>query len=352
MLTNITVQKIEKSRISEVDFDNLSFGEVFTDYMFECDFKDGAWQEPKIVPYHNLSIPPSAKVFHYGQACFEGMKAYKDAQGKVWLFRPDENQLRINESFKRLAMPEFPANYFMKGLKTLVSLERGWVKPGEGNSLYLRPFAIATEPGVSASPSSEYKFMIICAPAKAYFSGEVRVRIADKYSRSANGGTGYAKAAGNYAGQFYPQSLANDEGLQQVIWTDACTHQNLEEAGAMNVFFRINNTLITAPTSDRILDGVTRKSLIDLAQSMGYKVEVRYVTVNELITSSKDGSLKEIFGAGTAAVISPILGFRYKDQAFETPIPKDSYALKLKKSLTDIQTNKAKDPFGWRVLIG
>jgi len=351
MSTNITIQKIEKSHISEVDFNNLSFGKVFTDYMFECDYKNGKWQLPKIVPYHNLSIPPSAKVFHYGQACFEGMKAYKDSQGRVWLFRPDENQKRMNQSLKRLAMPEFPANYFIDGLKTIVSLEKEWVKFGEGNSLYLRPFAIAIEPGVSASPSTEYKFMIICAPAKAYFSGEVRVRIADKYSRSANGGTGYAKAAGNYAGQFYPQELAHDEGLQQVIWTDACTHQNLEEAGAMNVFFRINNTLLTAPTSDRILDGVTRKSLIVLAQSLGYKVDVRYITVSELIASAKDGSLKEIFGAGTAAVISPILGFKYKDEAYETPLPNDSYALKLKKRLTDIQTNKADDPYGWRVLV-
>jgi len=351
MATNITVQKIEKSHIAEVDFNNLPFGEIFTDYMFECDFKDGAWQEPKIVPYHNLSLPPSAKVFHYGQACFEGMKAYKDDKGQVWLFRPDENQRRMNKSLKRLAMPEFPADYFLEGLKTLVSLEKDWIKTGEGNSLYLRPFAIAIESGVSASPSTDYKFMIICAPAKAYFSGEVRVRIADKYSRSANGGTGFAKAAGNYAGQFYPQELAHKEGLQQVIWTDASTHQNLEEAGAMNVFFRINDTLYTAPTSDRILDGVTRKSLIDLAQSMGYKVEVRYVTVTELISAAKDSSLKEIFGAGTAAVISPVLGFKYKDEAYETPLPDDSYALKLKKRLTDIQTNKTDDPFGWRVLV-
>jgi len=248
-------------------------------------------------------------------------------------------------------MPQFPANYFIEGLKTLVRLEKDWIKPGEGNSLYLRPFAIATESGVSAGPSSDYKFMIICSPAKAYFNGEVRVRIADQFSRSANGGTGYAKAAGNYAGQFYPQELAHKEGLQQVIWTDACSHQNLEEAGAMNVFFRINDTLFTAPTSERILDGVTRKSLITLAQSKGYKVEVRYVTVSELIASAKDGSLKEIFGAGTAAVISPVLGFKYKDEAYETPIPNDSYALKLKKYLTDIQTNQSEDKFGWRVLV-
>jgi len=348
---NITIEKIKKSKINEVDFSKLAFGSVFTDYMFECDYKNGAWGEPKIVPYHNISLPPSAKVFHYGQACFEGMKAYRDAQDQIWLFRPDENQKRINKSLERLAMPQFPANYFIEGLKTLVGLEKDWIKPGEGNSLYLRPFAIATESGVSAGPSSDYKFMIICSPAKAYFNGEVRVRIADQFSRSANGGTGYAKAAGNYAGQFYPQELAHKEGLQQVIWTDACSHQNLEEAGAMNVFFRINDTLFTAPTSERILDGVTRKSLITLAQSKGYKVEVRYVTVSELIASAKDGSLKEIFGAGTAAVISPVLGFKYKDEAYETPIPNDSYALKLKKYLTDIQTNQSEDKFGWRVLV-
>lgn len=351
MAIQLSIQKVEKSKINTIDFDNLSFGSVFTDHMFVCDYKDGAWQTPEIIPYQNISMPPSAKVFHYGQAVFEGMKAYKDIQGQIWLFRPSDNQKRINISSKRLAIPEFPDDYFLEGLDALLKLDSEWIKSDEGCSLYIRPFVIATEAGVSASPANEYKFMIICSPAQAYFDGEVRVRIADKYSRSANGGVGFAKAAGNYAGQFYPQNLAQEEGLQQVIWTDACNHENLEEAGAMNVFFRINNILLTAPISDRILDGITRKSLITLAEDIGIEVEVRYVTVTELITAAKDGSLKEIFGAGTAAVISPIVGFKYKDSSFETPLPQDSYALRLKKMLIDIQTNKAEDKFGWRVLV-
>lgn len=351
MPVNIKIQKASSSKINTIDFNNLEFGKVFTDHMFVCDYKDGAWQTPEIIPYQNISMSPSAKVFHYGQAVFEGMKAYKDSDGKIWLFRPQDNQKRINISSERLAMPAFPADYFMEGLTTLLKLEAAWIKSDKGSSLYIRPFVIATEAGVSASPSNTYKFMIICSPAQAYFSGEVRVRIADKFSRSANGGVGFAKAAGNYAGQFYPQKLAKEEGFQQVIWTDACSHENLEEAGAMNVFFRINNTLYTAPTSDRILDGITRKSLIVLAKDLGIKVDIRYVTVTELIAAAKDGSLKEIFGAGTAAVVSPIVGFTHKDSSFETPIPEDSYALRLKKLLTDIQTNKVEDKFGWRVLV-
>ena len=279
------------SKINEVDFENLSFGAVFTDHLFECDFIDGEWQTPTVKPYAPFLVDPSTRVFHYGQAIFEGMKAYKDEQDAIWLFRPDENYKRFNKSAVRMAMPEVPEAIFMDGLKELLKIDQAWVKKGNGNSMYIRPFMIGTGTGVIANPSDNYKFMIILSPVKSYYAGEVKVIVAEHYSRAANGGIGAAKAAGNYAGQFYPTNLANKEGFQQIIWTDDATHTKLEEAGTMNVFFRINDTLYTAPTSERILDGVTRKTLIDLAKSEGIQVEVRSVLIDELVEAANNGSL-------------------------------------------------------------
>ncbi|MDD2986231.1 branched-chain amino acid aminotransferase [Flavobacterium sp.] len=339
------------SKIETIDFENLTFGTVFTDHMFVCDFKDGQWQKPVIKPYEPFLIDPSAKVFHYGQAIFEGMKAYKDELESVWLFRPDENFHRFNHSASRLAMPEVTEEVFIDGLKALLNIEREWVKKGVGNSLYIRPFMIAIGTGVIAQPSSQYRFMIILSPASAYYSGEVKVIIAEHYSRAANGGIGAAKAAGNYSAQFYPTKLANEKGFQQIIWTDDATHTKLEEAGTMNVFFRINDTLYTAPVSERILDGITRKSLIDIAKRDGINVEIRPITVQELIDAAKDGTLKEIFGAGTAAVVNPIVGFSYQEIYYELPKIENSIALQLKSTLTAIQHKLAEDTFGWTVKV-
>ena len=347
----IDIVKVPKSKIETVDFDNIAFGNVFTDHMLLCDFREGAWQKPIIKPYEPFMIDPSAKVFHYGQAIFEGMKAYKDENNDVWLFRPDQNLERLNKSAVRMAMPEIPEEIFMNGLHQLLDLERNWVKKGLGNTLYIRPFMIAIGSGVIAAPSTQYRFMIILSPARSYYSGEVKVLIAEHYSRAANGGIGAAKAAGNYSAQFYPTKLANEKGYQQIIWTDDATHTKLEEAGTMNVFFRINETLYTAPTSERILDGVTRKSLIDLARREGIHVEVRSLLVEELVNAAEDGSLKEIFGAGTAAVISPISAFAYQDIEYILPKVEDSFAIQLKEKLTKIQYKLADDTFGWTVKI-
>ena len=345
---SVTVENIVNSKINKVDFTNLKFGHVFTDYMFECDYIDKSWVNPTIKPFGNLSISPASKVFHYGQAVFEGMKAYKDNQGKIWLFRPEENFKRINKSSKRLAIPEFPKDLFFEALEKMLLLDKEWIKSGIGNSLYIRPFVIATQTEVSASPSNEYKFLILFSPAQAYYAGDVKVVIAEHYSRSADGGVGAAKAAGNYAAQFYPTNLAKEKGFQQIIWTDSKEHKYLEEAGTMNVFFRINDTLITAPTSDRILDGVTRKSLIALAKRDGIIIEEKRITVDELKEASKNNSLKEIFGAGTAAVISPVSEFSHKNQIYHLPKLKKSYAHIFKTKLLNIQHNITEDSFGWR----
>lgn len=346
------IEQISKSRIHEVDFNNLNFGEQFTDHMMMCHYREGVWENPKVIPYGPLSISPSMSVLHYGQAVFEGMKAFKDDQGNVWLFRPEENFKRINKSSKRLCIPEFPENYFFEGLEHLLKLDQEWIKPGVGNSLYIRPFCYASQAGVQASAATEYTFIIICAPVRSYYSGgELNVLIAEHFSRAASGGVGFAKASGNYAAQFYPTALALEKGYQQIIWTDANTHEYLEEAGTMNIFFRINDTLITAPTSDRILDGITRKSVIDIAHSLNIKVEERPLKVSELLDAYQNETLKEIFGSGTAVVVSPINGFGYQDQHYKLKKIENSMSAILKSKITSIQYNQGEDPFGWRYAV-
>jgi branched-chain amino acid aminotransferase len=277
------------------------------------------------------------------------MKAFKDSNNKIWLFRPKENYERMVQSSKRLAMPTISYELFMDALHKLISLDKDWIKPGIGNSLYIRPFVFADQPSVNATEANQYKFMIICAPANTYYSGDIRVKIEKSFSRAAKGGVGYAKAAGNYAAQFYPTVLAREEGFQQIIWTDSSSHQYIEEAGTMNLFFRIKNTLVTAPTNDSILDGITRKSLIDIAKKEGINIEVRPIKVDEIIEAQKKGQLKEIFGCGTAVIVLPIIGFGYENEKYELPNVKNSYSTFFKKKLNDIQYNISEDVFGWRV---
>jgi len=351
MKSNIEIQRIEKSKIDAVDFDNLPFGSVYSDHMLECDFINGEWQTPVIKPYAPISLDPAAKIFHYGQSIFEGMKAYKDTAGNTLLFRPIDNCKRLNKSAERLVIPQIPEAVFMEGLKRLLEIDSKWIPTNEGSSLYIRPFIFATGIGLHASPADDYKFVICTAPSGAYFAGKVKVLIEEKYARAANGGVGFAKAGGNYAAQFYPTQLAIEKGYNQIIWTDDNSHEYIEEAGAMNIFIRINDTLITSPTSDRILDGITRKSIIQIAKDMDIDIEVRKISVSEVIAAAQSGSLKEMFGTGTAAVISTIAAFGYKNTDYDLPTIATSFATTLKKAITDIQTNKAEDPYGWRVLI-
>lgn len=351
MNTNINIKLTDNSRLESIDFNNLSFGSIFSDHMFVCDYKDGKWQNATIQPYAPIQLDPSAKIFHYGQSIFEGMKAYKDADNDTLLFRPLDNCKRLNKSAERMVIPQIPEDIFMDGLTKLLEIDNAWIPTNDGSSLYIRPFMFASGNGFHASPANEYKLIICTAPSGAYFSGKVKVLIEEKYARAANGGVGFAKAGGNYAAQFYPTQLAVEKGYQQVIWTDDNTHEYIEEAGAMNIFVRINDTLITSPTSDRILDGITRKSIIQIARDNNISVEVRKITVTEVVNAAKDGSLKELFGAGTAAVISPIAGFGYKNEDYDLPELKNPYASILKKKITDIQTNKAEDPYGWRVKL-
>lgn len=347
------IQKVEKSRLETLDTDNIAFGSTFTDHMLICEYENGQWGEPKIMSYGALNFTPAIMAVHYGQACFEGMKAYKDKDDNVFLFRPEKNFERINKSAKRLAIPELPKEIFIEGLKTFVDVERGWVPFGEGKSLYLRPFLFATEEALMARPSNKYMFAILATPAQSYYTKPVSVKISDYYSRAANGGVGYAKAAGNYAGAFYPTQLANEEGYEQVIWTDDATHTYFEESGTMNVMVRIDDTIYTPKTSDRILDGVTRDSILKLAEKRGINVEVGDVAVEKVINAHRNGSLKEVWGVGTAVVTSVFGAIGYNNERLELPklSEEESFALTLKKDLINIQTNLTEDPFGWRVLV-
>jgi len=352
MALNIEIQHTEKSKISSVDFDNLPFGSVFSDHMLECDFVNGVWQTPVIKVYSPISLDPSSKIFHYGQSIFEGMKAYKDANENTLLFRPLENFKRLNKSAERLMIPAIPESIFMDGLKKLLEVDDQWIPKKEGSSLYIRPFMFASGNGFHASPADAYKFVICTAPSGAYFAGEIKVLIEEKYARAANGGVGFAKAGGNYAAQFYPTQLAIEKGYNQVIWTDDNSHEYIEEAGAMNIFIRINDTLITSPTSDRILDGITRKSIIQIANDLGLNMEVRKITVSEVIAAAQSGSLQEMFGAGTAATIAQISLINYKGVDYELPpVEKREFSNKVKEEMENIKYGKIEDRFNWMLKV-
>lgn len=321
--------------------------------MVLCEYENGKWGEPKLMPYGPLSFSPANMTFNYGQACFEGMKAYKDKDGQVFLFRPEKNFTRLNKSATRLAMPEVPEEVFMEGLQALMDIDRAWIPYGEGKSLYIRPLIFATEEGLKARIANKYMFAIVASPAKSYYSEPVSVKISDYYSRSASGGVGFAKAAGNYAASFYPTKLANEEGYEQIIWTDDTTHENFEESGTMNVFVRIGDTIYTPSTSEKILDGVTRDSFIQLAKKRNLEVVIGDVKVKDVVNAHKEGTLKEVWGVGTAVVTSAFKAIGYGEEKLELPTlsKEDSYALTLQDDLVSIQTNQKEDPFGWRVLV-
>ena len=320
--------------------------------MFISKHKNGEWSSGEIKPYENISISPSSRALHYGQAIFEGMKCFKSEQDELFLFRPEENFKRFNKSSIRLAIPEIQEDIFFNGLKELLKIDSEWVKKGIGNALYIRPFVFASEPSINASEANEYTFMIICSPSKSYYGDmEISVKIEEKYSRAAKGGVGYAKAAGNYAAAFYPTKLAIEQGFQQIIWTDSNNHNAIEEAGTMNLFFVIGDKLITSPTSDSILDGITRKSIIELAKFHNIDVLEREITIDEILKEHKSGNLKEIFGSGTAVVVLPIKSFGHRDQLYKLSSEKSSVSSFLKEKLNNIQYNISNEFENWKFKI-
>lgn len=346
------ITKTTQSRISEVDFSNLPFGATFSDHMLISEYSNGQWSEPEIKPYGPLTFTPALHTLHYGQAIFEGQKAYYREDGSIGIFRPEANAKRLNHSARRMFMPEFPEDLFMEGIRALVDIDREWVPKAPDHSLYLRPFMFGSSEFVAARPSEKYTFCIITSPVGPYYAGNVKVKVEETYTRSASGGVGSTKCAGNYGGAFYATDQARQEGYTQVIWTDHKDHQLVEESGTMNIAFIIDDTFITPPLSDRILGGITRDSILTMLRDRDFvKVEERPIQVEEVVKAAQEGRLQEAFGMGTAAVISPIstIGFRGTD--FEVGTPADGYAMRIKKELTELRSGAAEDPYGWMTTL-
>ncbi|WP_134087661.1 branched-chain amino acid aminotransferase [Olivibacter sp. XZL3] len=348
----IKVELTKDSQLAKVDFNNLKFGQILSDHMLVADYDDGEWKEVKIVPYANLSLNPATSALHYGQAIFEGIKAYKFDDGRVSIFRPDKNLERFNKSAVRLEMPEVPQEIFIDGLKKLIDIDRNFVPSVAGASLYIRPFMFGTEPALGVHPSKSYKFIIITGPVGAYYNKPLRVKVETYFTRAASGGVGFSKNAGNYALSLYPTRLAQDEGFDQLIWTDAKEHKYIEEAGTANLVFMLGDTLVT-PGSDTVLQGVTRHSIMDLAKSWGIKTETRNVSVQELIDGIESGKVSEAFAAGTAATLTPISEIGYEGKIYKLSDPATrAFSNKVLDYLNQLRYGKVDDPFGWNLIIG
>ncbi|MDO9184721.1 MAG: branched-chain amino acid aminotransferase [Bacteroidia bacterium] len=348
----VKVQKISKSRINELDFEHLTFGKIFSDHMFVVDYKNNQWGDAQILPYGPVPMSPSTSALHYGQAIFEGMKAYKNDKGEVSLFRPFDNHKRINISADRMCMPGIPQEYFIEGLKQLVRLDKDWVPTADGASLYLRPFIIGTDEFIGVKPSDTYKFYIITSPGGVYYNKPVKVLVETNFIRAVEGGVGFVKASGNYGRSLYPTKLAQQRGYDQIIWTDARNHRYLEESGTMNLMFVIDDVLITAPLGDTILAGITRDSVLTLARDWKVKVQERKISIDEVIDAHKNGTLQEAFGTGTAATIAHIstIGFEGKDYVLPG-IEGQMFSQRVAKELEDIRKGRAEDIHNWMYKI-
>ena len=349
IVSSIEIERTKESKLPQVDFNNIQFGKQFSDHMFVADYKDGEWKDLKITPYAPISLSPACAAIHYGQAVFEGMKAYKNDEGQIFLFRPEENAKRINKSASRMCMPEFPEEMFMEAVKELIKIDADWVPAIEGCSLYIRPYMFASEELLGVRPADEYKFMIFTSPVGGYYQDEIHVKIETEYTRASEGGVGYAKAAGNYAASLYPAKLGQEQGFRQLIWTDAKEHKYIEESGTMNIMFHIGDTLITPFTDLKTtLAGITRDSVLTLAKELGVKVEERKVSVEEVVAAMRNGTLKDAFGTGTAATLAQISSITYKNERFELPpVANRSLSNELAQIIQDLKRGKATDTHGW-----
>lgn len=350
MKYNISVKRAEKSRVDEVNINEVPMGIHFTDHMFVCDYKNEEWINPRIEPLAPIATHPSAMALHYGQAIFEGMKATLGADGIPVLFRPDQNAERLNISAERMAMPHFPEDLFVEALKTFVSLERQWVPSAVGSALYLRPFMYADEAYTGMRASTSYKFIIFATPAKPFFSKRIRLYAETKYIRAANGGTGEAKAAGNYAAAIRPTEIAKANGYDQVLWLDAHNFENILEVGTMNIFFKINGKFITPSLDGSVLAGITRSSVIELLRSKGFSVTERPVSMLEILDAYDKGTLEEAFGTGTAVGIAMIDEIGYQDRVIKLP-SNNPVTGDVNDTLAKMKSGLAEDPFGWFVPV-
>ena len=350
--TDIQVTKVEQSKLKDLSLDNIPFGKYFSDHMLEADYIDGEWRNVEIKPYQSFLIEPSLSSIHYGQAIFEGIKAYKDAAGNVAIFRPYENFKRFNTSAERMCMPVVPEEIFIEGMKQLVEVDKNWIPSTKDHSLYIRPVMFSTDTALGVRPAETYKFFILLSPSGPYFAKPMKILVEEEYTRAAPGGVGFAKNAGNYGGSLIAAKKANAMGYDQVLWTDAFEHKWLQEVGMMNVMFVINDTVITPSLEEgTILKGVTRESVLTLLKEMGLKVEERRINIDEVMEAYKNGTLKEVFGTGTAATIAPIKELRYKDFVMSFDTESWTIAPQAKKLLTEIHNGTAADRYNWLVKL-
>jgi len=345
---DIQVTKTSKSRLSEVDFDNLPFGKHFTDHMLEVDYADGEWKKVVIRSFQDLSLSPALAAIHYGQSIFEGIKAYKDREGHPFIFRPFDNFRRFNLSAERMNMPVVPEEIFVEGMRRLVEMDKDWIPMKSDFSLYIRPFMFASDEVIGVKSSDTYKFMILLSPTGPYYSAPMRIYVEENYTRAARGGVGFAKAAGNYGASMLATAEAKRQGFDQVLWTDAFEHKYVQEIGTMNVFFVIGKKVLTPDLeSGTILEGVTRDSAIEVLRQEGYVVEEGPIHIDDIVRAYQAGELKEVFGTGTAATISMIKELKYEDFNLKFDTDTWTVAPTVKRVLTDIREGRRKDTRGW-----
>ncbi len=355
MLSDLTVRHVANSRVGEVDFENLRFGYVFSDHMFSMYFEEGQWTRPEIVPYAPISLEPGTAMLHYGQSVFDGLKAFRGTDGAARIFRPEANEARLGDSARRLCMPPIPEGIFTRAIEKLIELDHAWIPHTEGHALYVRPLLIGTEAHLDVRPDITYRFLIMTAPVGSYFSqggGGVSLKAEDQYTRAAAiGGLGFAKTAANYAASMQATQRAREDGYDQVLWLDSNEHRYVEEVGAMNIFFKSNGAVITPPLSGSILPGVTRDSVITLLRDRGIPVEERRIAVDEVMQGIQDGSMEEVFGAGTAAVISPVGKIDHRQQSAQLKNVPGPLTLELYDEIIGIQTGRIPDRHGWNTLV-
>jgi branched-chain amino acid aminotransferase len=348
MSYNISLTKTKSSKLHEVDFQNIPFGRHFSDHMFMVDFDGNQWVNPRIEPFAPFLIHPGCMGLHYGQSIFEGMKATKTNDGTPVLFRPEMHAQRFNASARRMCMPELPEALFLEGLHKLVGLDQAWIPPHEGSALYIRPIMFATDEFIGVRPSTKYRVLIMTGPVGPYYPKPVRLMAETNFVRAVNGGTGEAKAAGNYAGALLPTRIAQEHGFDQVMWLESPQFKKIQEVGTMNIFFVINGVTITPATDGAILKGITRNSIIRLLEDEGYPLEIRTVTMDELQSAYRSGHLQEVFGAGTAAVVSHVSAIQYEHELMELPPVEDRKIAKwIKDRIDGIRSGRYTDTHGW-----
>ena len=352
MKYNIQLNKTTNSRLSQVDFDNIPFGKVFSDHMFVAEYKDGAWSDMRIEPFGYFEVHPACLALHYGQAIFEGMKASADEDGNAYFLRPEKHVERLNRSAERLCMPAFPKEAFLQAIHTLVDLDKEWIPKAKGSALYIRPFMFADGEFLGVRASDTYKFIIFTGPVGPYYPKPVSLYAETDYIRAAEGGIGEAKAAGNYSASLLPARKANEKGYDQILWLDAKEFKYIQEVGTMNIFFVIDGKVITPHAGGTILRGITRETILMLLEKHGYDIEVRPISIDEVVEAHKNGTLEECFGTGTAAVVAHVHLISYKGEDMELPAMETrKIGTFIKDTIDGLRNRTIEDTEGWIVPV-